>query len=97
MPRKKKKWAMPPREWLHGKGHWPKGKRRNQPPNVALMRLRKVLRHPVRGVISRRVVAECVGAHSRSVGRWLSREDWPSKGAILKLVRWLNKIEKLWS
>lgn len=61
------------------RGHWPKNKRRNPPATLLLARLRRILKHPIPGKISRRAIAKKIGVDTRTLCRWLSGEDYPSQ------------------
>lgn len=64
------------------KGHWPKGKRRNQLSRGALPKLRKL----VRVLGSRRKVAAKLGVDWSTVGRWLTGTDHPSPENAEKIM-----------
>jgi len=77
------------------KGHWPKGKRRND-PGVTPRELRKILQMFLRCKISHgygyRELAEELGRESRTLRRWISGEDWPDKRDVLKLRRFILRV-----
>ena len=62
------------------KGHWPKGRRRNDPGVSAgeLGRvLKKFLRYKIQKGLSYRALEEELGRCDRTLRRWLNGEDWP--------------------
>lgn len=82
-----------------GRGHWPKGKRRNRPPKdwpSVKRALERLLRNPERGdvatelVRSRRGLAAVLGVSDRQVRRWMSEEDMPSVERVAAIRRWME-------
>jgi len=74
-----------------GLGHWPRGKRRNDPGprrEQVLRRLAAALDPLVRGVRSYVVVAEDLGVSDKTVARWLAGDDWPDADAVERLEAW---------
>lgn len=75
------------------KGHWPKGRRRNEIDARVWAALRTRLvelldEYPERSVRSRRALATIVGRDVRTVCRWLSGEDFPDRHSMAKLRAW---------
>lgn len=86
------------------KGHWPKGKPRNEvrrhwaKTREAAHGL--VTDHFKRGVCSIKVLAEYVGVSDRSVGRWLNQIDYPApdhQDAVREWCRSMTKEVKSWA
>ena len=79
------------------KGHWPKGRRRNPehglPPLVAA--LRRILRHTIPRLISRRAIAREIDVSPRTLARWLAGEDYPSIPHRRRLAVWLRSHHAL--
>ena len=81
-----------------GRGHWPKGKRRNDPspewPQM-LKQLQRLLRTPSRNRgekglhRSRRGLANYLGVSERQVRRWLSKEDMPSTDRVGEIKQFI--------
>jgi DNA invertase Pin-like site-specific DNA recombinase len=62
------------------KGHWPKGRRKND-PRVSAGELRRVLRrflrYKIQKGLSYRALEEELGKSDRTLRRWIAGEDWP--------------------
>lgn len=52
--------------------------------------LAAVLREPVRGVRSIRVLADHLRVSDRTVRRWLTGEDWPPPTQLRRIKSWLG-------
>ncbi len=50
-----------------------------------------LLRTPMRGVVSIRVLAEHCRVSDRTVRRWLSGEDWPPPTALRRIAEWARR------
>lgn len=82
------------------RGHWTAGKRRNDFDGAAIERLRRLLgkRHtgnsprriPRKQRVSRKAAALACGVSDRTIRRWLSGEDWPSRVSAAKLAKWIE-------
>jgi hypothetical protein len=78
------------------KGHWPKGKRRNDREGVAglIVRTKRLLgRRAAPGKVSLRALAAAMGVDARSVSRWLAGEDVPSGPRKAAWQRCLDRQE----
>ena len=83
------------------RGHWPKGKRRNDPspewPQV-LKQLQRLLRTPSRNrgekglQRSRRGLANYLGASERQVRRWLAKEHMPTTDRVGKIKKFIQRL-----
>jgi hypothetical protein len=94
---------MPPKSNREDKrGHWPKGKRRNDPspdwPGVR-RRLERLLRSPERHRIdtdavmrSRRGLAVYLGCSDRQVRRWLASDDMPSAETVQQIAEFCDTV-----
>lgn len=68
------------------KGHWPRGRRRNNcDPELLALTLRTVNRQIRVGVISRIKLAGLLKIHDRTLRRWLAGEDWPTQRDLQRL------------
>jgi hypothetical protein len=85
------------------RGHWPKGKRRNDPspdwPRVR-KRLERLLRSPERprGIVdrpirSRRGLAAYLSVSDRQVRRWLAMDDMPSADTVDRIATFCAAID----
>lgn len=70
-----------------GRGHWPKGKRRNPPPLVDLI---PALRQFYRGAGSLRLIADECRVDTKTVRKWLSREWIPNPKSAKRLAKMLG-------
>lgn len=90
-----------------GRGHWPKGKTRNEPaedwPQVQRS-LERLLRNPEYGgagvavadlakVRSRRGLSAALGVSDRQVRRWLAGEDMPGVDRVGAIKQWMASIK----
>ena len=65
-----------------GRGHWPKGRARNQ----AGRRVLPILRAYYHGCRSLRLLAELIGVDQRTVRFWLAGEKYPSPAHAARIV-----------
>lgn len=75
------------------KGHWPKGKRRNNPGLVAreLKKLfQQLFKFKLRCGYGYRELAEEIGRDQRTLRRWISGEDWPDRKDVSRVRRLVN-------
>lgn len=80
------------------KGHWPKGKRRNEDTGWSRTRLgltKLFDDYLVHGQISRCVLAGAIGVNEKSVRRWLSGEDRPAPEYQALCAQWLKEAKAL--
>lgn len=77
---------------------WPRGRSRNTEQLdyaldvVSAMRSLFVRRRPIRGILSRRALADHVGVDVRTVCRWLSGEDVPSSCHLPAIEHWIGRV-----
>lgn len=77
------------------KGHWPAGKRRNQPLpqrqiNGLMRRLRKATETEDHSL---RSCAAEIGVSDRTLRRWIAGEDNPSAEHLVLLQQWLDAVQ----
>lgn len=74
------------------KGHWPRGKRRNEAARLLIARTKRVLAHPVRGKVSLRAAAAKIGVAPRTLARWIAGEDFPTEEGRRRWEAWLGSL-----
>ncbi len=82
------------------RGHWPKGKRRNEPPAdwpKIRIKLARLLRNPERGpqdtdqpVRSIRGLSRALAISERQIGRWLASDDMPNAERVEQIKTWMT-------
>jgi hypothetical protein len=82
---------MPAKSEAPKRGHWPKGKKRNNPRGwtMLLERLKKYVaqRSTLRGT------AAAIGVDPRTLGRWLKGEDVPGDEAAAQIRELLAGVK----
>ena len=77
------------------RGHWPKGKPRNEAvdgwPDLK-RKINRLLRNPDRKGRSSRALARHCDVTDRSVRRWLSGEDVPAAEHVASMAMWLSQF-----
>ena len=81
------------------RGHWPKGKRRNEASAKIWGPLRARLaallaEHPLPGVRSLRAMASRADVSDRAVRRWMADEDMPPPPAVAELRLWYHEQKR---
>jgi hypothetical protein len=75
------------------KGHWPRGRRRND-PGVSPAQLRRLLKAFLRFKAGKgysyRMLEEEFGRNQRTLRRWISGEDWPTAEDIMAIRRFMD-------
>lgn len=82
---------MKKRIWTKPKGHWPKGKRRNEARGWTMLRER--LKLALKDRLGVREAARRIGVHERTIRKWrdaISYPDDENLAAIRSLLRQLR-------